>query len=182
MTSPRAASTARRTFIRHYVEMVVAMLLGMFALGGAFVLMLGALGVDVDSWSSEAPALLFIGMAFTMAAPMVAWMRYRGHGWTPALEMTAAMFVPSFAAVGLLWLDQVEDVDALLVIEHVAMLLAMLAVMLARYTEYAQRPPRVEPRTKFGAAVGTGRGRPTGQAAGAAEAAQAQALGTDDST
>jgi hypothetical protein len=127
--------------------MVVAMLLGMFVLGGALVLVLGAFGIDVDSWSSDAPALLLISMAFTMTVPMVAWMRYRGHGWTPALEMTAAMFVPSFVTVGLLWLELVEDIDALLVIEHVAMLLAMLAVMLARYAEYAGPVPPDESST-----------------------------------
>jgi hypothetical protein len=170
----------RRTFIRHYAEMVVAMLLGMFVLGGAFVLVLGALGVDADSWASDLPALLLIGMAFTMTVPMVAWMRHRGHGWTPALEMTAAMFVPSFAAVGLLWLDLVSDVDALLVIEHVAMLLAMLAVMLLRYPEHAQRAPRDTASTKAEAPTGIGGGEPPGEGDGAAAAEYVQALETDD--
>jgi multisubunit Na+/H+ antiporter MnhG subunit len=64
-----------RQFIRHYVEMVVAMMAGMFVLGGAFALLLAAFGVDVGSWSSDKPELLLLGLAFTMTAPMVAWMR-----------------------------------------------------------------------------------------------------------
>jgi hypothetical protein len=125
-------------FIRHYVEMLIAMLLGMFVLGGAFVVLFGALGIDVGDWRSDATELLLLGMAFTMSAPMVAWMRYRGHGWTPAWEMTAAMFIPSVAAIALLWTGTVQDSDALLTIQHTAMFPAMLAVMLLRLDEYTR--------------------------------------------
>jgi hypothetical protein len=122
-------------FIRHYVEMVIAMLLVMFVLGSAFALLLGMFGIDVGDWRSNAPELLLLGMAFTMSVPMVAWMRHRGHGWTPAWEMTASMFAPSVAAIALLWAGAVEDPGALLAIQHVAMFPAMLAVMLLRPDE-----------------------------------------------
>ena len=36
-------------------------------------------------------------------------MRHRGNGWVPAWEMTASMFVASFAAIALLWGGLVED-------------------------------------------------------------------------
>jgi hypothetical protein len=124
-----------RNFLRHYGEMLVAMFLGMFVLGGAGALLLIIVGVDSE-WDSEAPELLLVAMAFTMTVPMVAWMRYRGHGWRPASEMAAAMFAPSVAAIVLLWAALVEDTDALLTIQHVAMLAAMLAVMLLRRDEY----------------------------------------------
>jgi hypothetical protein len=68
---------------------------------------------------------------------MAAWMRYRGHGWEPVSEMTASMFVPSFAAIGVLWAGSVEDTDALLLVQHVGMLPRMLAVMLTRLDKYA---------------------------------------------
>ncbi len=58
-------------------------------------------------------------MALTMTVPMVAWMRYRGHGWRPCLEMAAAMFVPTFVAIALLG---AIDFDALMMFEHVGML------------------------------------------------------------
>jgi hypothetical protein len=51
--------------------------------------------------------------------------------------MTASMFVPSFAAMGLLWAGTVEDTDALLYIQHIGMLPSMLAVMVLRLDEYA---------------------------------------------
>ena len=124
------------TFLRHYAEMVVAMVLGMMVLGPPLAALLSALGVDVAAWDTDAPELLLLGMAFTMSVPMAAWMRHRGHRWAPVWEMTASMFVPSFVAIGLLWAGVVEDTDALLYIQHVGMLPSMLAVMLLRLDEY----------------------------------------------
>ena len=123
-------------FVRHYLEMVVAMFVGMFALGMPLAALLGAVGVDVSTWQTDARELLLLGMAFTMSVPMAAWMRYRRHGWAPVWEMTASMFVPSFAAIGLLWGGMVEDSEALLIVQHVGMLPSMLAVMLLRLNEY----------------------------------------------
>ena len=118
---------ATKRFIVHYVEMLVAMFAGMLVIGLPFA----ALGWDIDPIELE---LLY--MAFIMSVPMVAWMRYRGHGWAPASEMTAAMFVPSFAAIGLLWGGIVEGGHTPMMIQHVAMFPAMLAVMLLRRSEY----------------------------------------------
>jgi hypothetical protein len=123
-------------FVRHFLEMVVAMFVGMFALGMPLAALLGAVGIDVSAWQTDARELLLLGMAFTMSVPMAAWMRYRGHGWAPVWEMTASMFVPSFAAIGLLWGGAVEDSEALLLVQHVGMLPSMLAVMLFRLDEY----------------------------------------------
>jgi hypothetical protein len=83
-----------------------------------------------------APAVTFLGMATTMTVPMVAWMRHRGHGWQPSVEMAAAMFIPTFAAIALHGAGAL-DFNALMMLEHVAMLLAMLAAMLLRRAEYA---------------------------------------------
>jgi len=124
------------TFLKHYLEMVVAMLLGMVVLGMPLTLGLEAVGVDVSSWDTNAPELMLLGMAFTMSVPMVAWMRYRGHGWAPSWEMTASMFIPSFAAIVLFWGGLVEDSGALMMIQHVAMFPAMLVAMLLRRDEY----------------------------------------------
>jgi len=123
-------------FVRHYLEMVAAMFVGMFALGVPLAGALALVGVDVSAWDTDAPALLLLGMAFTMAVPMAAWMRYRGHDWAPVREMTAAMFVPSLAAIALLWAGTTDDGGALMMIQHVGMFPAMLAVMLLRLDEY----------------------------------------------
>ena len=125
-------------FVRHYTEMVVAMFLGMVVLGMPLGALLEVAGVNVSGWSTDAPELLLLGMAFTMSVPMVAWMRHRGHGWAPAGEMTLSMFVPSFAAIALLWTGLVTDTGALLTFQHVAMLPSMLVAMLLRREEYTQ--------------------------------------------
>ena len=114
-------------FVMHYVEMLLAMFAGMLVLW----MPLAALS------RPEATELELLGMAFTMTVPMVAWMRYRGHGWAPAAEMTAAMFIPTFAAIGLLWAGLVEDGHAPMMIQHVAMFPAMLVAMLLRRSEYS---------------------------------------------
>jgi hypothetical protein len=133
-----SALTSRSAhFVRHYVEMVVAMFAGMFVLGLPLAALLGLVGIDVSTWETDARELMLLGMAFTMSVPMAAWMRYRGHGWAPVWEMTLSMFVPSAAAIGLLWAGAVTDTDGLLVIQHVAMFPSMLAVMLMRVDEYA---------------------------------------------
>jgi hypothetical protein len=46
------------------------------------------------------------------------------------------MFVPTFAVIALLWGGLVEDIGALMIVEHVAMLLSMLAAMLLRSAAY----------------------------------------------
>jgi hypothetical protein len=129
-----------RHFVQHYIEMVIAMLLGMLVLGGAFTVLLGAVGIDVGDWQDDAPELLLLGMAFTMTAPMVAWMRYRRHGWAPAGEMAAAMFAPTAVAIALLWAGAVEDTHTLLMIQHIAMFPLMLVAMLLRRDEYTRHP------------------------------------------
>jgi len=123
-------------FARHYAEMVVAMLLGMLVLGMPAGWVMGAAGTSMSELHTDAPALMLLGMAVTMTVPMVAWMRYRGHGWQASTEMTAAMFVPTFAVIALLWGGIVEDIGALMIVEHVAMFLAMLGAMLLRRAEY----------------------------------------------
>jgi hypothetical protein len=129
-------SVPTRHFVRHYVEMVVAMFLGMAVLGVPAGWALSAMGSSWSALNDDAPALMFLGMATTMTVPMVAWMRYRGHGWRANTEMSASMFVPTFAVIGLLGAGVLTDIGILLIIEHVAMLLAMLAAMLLRPEEY----------------------------------------------
>ena len=81
---------------------------------------------------------MLLAMAATMTVPMVGWMRYRGHGWRANAEMSASMVLPTFAAIAVIGAGLVEDVGTLLVIEHIAMLLAMLAAMLLRPAEYTR--------------------------------------------
>ena len=125
-------SPAAKHFIRHYAEMVIAMFAGMAVLGLPAGWALDAMGATADEF-------MFLGMATTMTVPMVGWMLYRGHGWRANAEMSASMFIPTFAVIGLLSADLLTDVGMLMVVEHVAMLLAMAGVMLLRPAEYMHR-------------------------------------------
>jgi hypothetical protein len=131
-------TTSTRHFIRHYVEMLVAMFLGMGALGMPAIMGLGAVGVTSAELRSDAPALLLLGMGVTMTVPMVAWMRYRGHGWAASNEMAASMLVPTAGVIALLGAGLVDDIGTLLAVEHVVMLPSMLVAMLLRREEYSR--------------------------------------------
>jgi hypothetical protein len=118
-------------FVRHYAEMVGAMYAGML-----LIVPLAAALTVLDLELRDEPTLHLAAMGVVMTVPMVAWMRYRGHGWAPCADMTAAMLVPTLGVLVLLWTGAVEGVDTLLVVEHVVMLPSMLVAMLLRRGEY----------------------------------------------
>ncbi len=77
-----------------------------------------------------------------MSAPMVAWMRHRGHPWSDGLEMTAAMLVPMFALVLPVELGVARYVpglseESLLLLSHAAMMAGMVVLMILRWDRYA---------------------------------------------
>jgi hypothetical protein len=131
------STVLNRHFARHYVEMVVVMFLGMAVLGMPAGWALGALGSSWADLQDQAPAAMLLLMAATMTVPMAAWMRYRGHGWRPTNEMSASMVVPTLAVIALDGAGFMNDVGTMLVVEHVAMLLGMFAVMAVRPEEYS---------------------------------------------
>jgi hypothetical protein len=120
-------SASTRRFIRHYIEMVVVMVLGMVVLGAP---------ANALVHTSGRPGLMLAEMAVTMTLPMIAWMRFRGHDWRPCNEMAASMILPAAGAIGLLAAGLVTGVGALMVLEHAAMLASMLFAMLLRRDEY----------------------------------------------
>jgi hypothetical protein len=128
----RAGGHGRRRFLRHYLEMVAAMLVGMVVVGGA---VRGVLALAGLRFPAQHPELVALEMAIDMSVGMVAWMRHRGHGWASTLEMGGAMLAPAVALIPLLWLGVVAG-DSLLVLEHLAMLPLMYLVMLRRRAEY----------------------------------------------
>lgn len=116
-----------RRFTLHYLEMVAVMFVGMAVLFAP---------VDL-AFDTDARGAMLAAMGATMTVPMIPWMRWRGHDWRPTLEMAASMVIPTLAVLALLGLEIVTGLNALLGIEHVAMLGGMLAVMLARRDEYS---------------------------------------------
>jgi hypothetical protein len=127
-------SALTRAFARHYVEMVVVMFVGMALLALPAQWLTDAVWPGVDG---DDPTLMLARMGATMTVPMIPWMRWRGHGWQPSLEMAAAMIVPAMGVIALLEAGVLEGVGLLMTIEHVAMFIAMFAVMIARPGEYS---------------------------------------------
>jgi hypothetical protein len=127
-------SALTRDFARHYVEMVVVMLAGMGLLALPARWATDAVWPDV---SGDDTTLMLARMAAAMTLPMIPWMRWRGHGWQPCLEMVAAMIVPAIGVIALHEVGLVETVWLLMTVEHVAMFAAMFIVMIARPDEYS---------------------------------------------
>ena len=125
-------SQALRRFVRHYLEMVVAMAAGMIVLGPVESLLLDPVG-----WAElrARPELDALVMATNMTVAMVAWMRLRGHGWAATAQMAVAMYASFVVLFPPLWLG-VLSASGLLALGHVLMLVAMAAVMLRRRDEY----------------------------------------------
>lgn len=124
-------------FIRHYIEMVLAMAVGMFALMPLGTLVSQAAGAPHLLDHAEPMALV---MATGMAIGMAAWMAFRRHGWRDIAEMSTAMYLP-FVILFPATLAGVMTSGALMVAGHGLMLTAMLAVMLRRRDHYGYRRP-----------------------------------------
>ncbi|WP_433462557.1 hypothetical protein [Spirillospora sp. CA-128828] len=121
-------------FARHYVEMVIAMAIGMFVFGAAVGGVLALTGAE--PFMERHPELESLEMAFDMSAGMLVWMRVRGHGLAGSLEMCGAMFAPLVVLFPLLWLD-VVSAGSMMTLEHAVMLPLMFVVMLRRRDEYS---------------------------------------------
>jgi hypothetical protein len=138
MTTPQLTWTRAegRRFARHYLEMVVVMLLGMALLGPLESALLNPFG-----WESvrAVPELDALVMATNMTVAMGAWMRYRGHSGAATGGMAAAMYLPFVVLFPPMWLGALSP-TGMLIGGHVLMLPAMAGAMLLRRDEYTRHP------------------------------------------
>jgi hypothetical protein len=123
-------------FVRHYVEMCAPMCIG-FAVGDLVYFGI-AERFGYSQPFSELPALSVVVVTFTMTAPMVAWMRFRGMRGRPVVEMAAVMPILAGLLLILGWLGVLEVGD-LALIEHGLMMPVMLIPMLLRLDVYTGR-------------------------------------------
>jgi hypothetical protein len=123
-------------FVRHYVEMCVPMCIG-FAVGDLVYFAI-AERFGYSQPFSDLPVLSVVVVTFTMTAPMVAWMRFRGMRGRPVVEMAAVMPILAGLLLMLGWLGVLEMGD-LALIEHGLMMPAMLIPMLLRLDVYTGR-------------------------------------------
>ncbi len=116
-----------RHFIRHLLEMVLAMSLGM-VVGGALALWAARI-IGYSDPLRQIPEVSALVMAFNMAAPMAAWMRHRGMEWSPIAEMSGAMFVEVILLIGVIWIGILSK-SSLVLWQHALMIPAMVVPML----------------------------------------------------
>jgi hypothetical protein len=129
-----AGSGSRLALARHFVEMLLAMFVGMAVLGGLATL---AFALGGSSLTDQSGGLRVLLMGFDMTVPMILWMHYRGHAAARNAEMAASMIVPSAIAAALAWGGTLEA-GAAMEIQHAVMVPAMLGVMLWRYADYSR--------------------------------------------
>jgi hypothetical protein len=125
-----AVRTRTWPFVRHLIEMVAAMTVGMLVLG--------------PFWAPDRTDLAAGWMATTMSVAMAVWMWHRGHGTAAIGEMTAAMYAP-FLILLIPWWAGLVPSEAVILGGHVLMLPAMVLAMLRRIGEYTGdhvHPPR----------------------------------------
>jgi hypothetical protein len=127
MTILRATVTDRR-FVRHFLEMLVAMIVGM-------ALLMPLWGLTGLPGLGPYPELHALWMATTMTVGMSAWMAFRRHSWPAIAEMALAMYVP-FVLLFLPYWAGVLSGEGVILAGHVLMLPAMVLAMLRRPAEY----------------------------------------------
>lgn len=114
-------------FVVHFLELAVAMAVGMFALDVLWAAILPAVGSRVDVYT--------VVMATDMALGMALWMVIRGRSWARILEMCVAVYVPFLILLPLFWAGAVS-VGTLMLVGHVLLVPAIIMVMLWRRSEY----------------------------------------------
>jgi hypothetical protein len=135
--STRDRAHRRSTFLRHLVEMIVAMMLGMCILGMAFRgIHTAVFGGGFDAAWRQHTELAVFAMTFNMTLPMVLWMHHRGHTWERCGEMAGAMLFLALVVLLPFWAGAISS-GVVLPLEMALMLPAMIAVMALRYDEYA---------------------------------------------
>ena len=99
---PRGAFVSIWTFIRHLLEMCLAMCLGGIPL--IILFFVGAAKIGYPDLFQQSPALSVLVIGFILSLPMTAWMRFRRHDWRPTLEMASTTIVLGIILVALGWL------------------------------------------------------------------------------
>ncbi|WP_336214557.1 DJ-1/PfpI family protein [Nonomuraea sp. LPB2021202275-12-8] len=126
-------------FLWHYVEMVIAMMLGMLLLDPLWGAVLPEVTrIDVDT----------LIMAGDMTIGMAVWMRVRRHAWARIAEMSLAMFVPFLILLVPYWFGVLPG-HLVMSVGHALMFVCMALAMLWRREEYTQHHHRLGIRRKW---------------------------------
>jgi hypothetical protein len=97
-------------FVRHFLEMCVAMCVG-GGLLNALIFVAGPALAGYPDLREESPALALLLIALIYLAPMAAWMRFRGMPWRPVLEMSGAVVALAVLLIGLAAFGTMSESD-----------------------------------------------------------------------
>ena len=89
-------------FIRHFLEMCLAMCVGGIPLIVLFFW--GVATIGYPDLLQRFPELTVLAIGWILSLPMIAWMRFRGMEWRLTLEMSITTIVLGILLVGLGWL------------------------------------------------------------------------------
>lgn len=120
----------------------LAMVVGMAVFDAVFEGILAMAGTSYAVLVDDAPTAVALILMLNMTAPMLLWMRVRGHEASAVSAMGAAMVVVGAATVFLLWLS-VIDAGAICGVECGLMIPAMIVAMLLHPSLQAMRGLRV---------------------------------------
>lgn len=99
-TAPRPGTQAWN-FVRHYLEMCIAMCIGGGLLLAGFFW--AAAQVGQPALREQAPELAVLAAAVIFALPMAAWMLFRGMEKRPTAEMAGATIAVGLVLIALAW-------------------------------------------------------------------------------
>lgn len=129
-SSSRAASI--KAFSWHYVQMLIAMAVGMTVLAPVWAFAFGRAG---RAEVLDRADVVSLTMATSMALAMGLWMRLRRHSWIGVVQMSAAMYLAFVPFLPFLWAGRMSG-EAVVMAGHVLMLPLMAGAMLLRRAEY----------------------------------------------
>ncbi len=126
MTTATTTTTSRKLlrFTGHYVEMVVAMIVGMIVLAPLWP----------EAWTARTEIAAIV-MATNMTIGMGLWMLLRRHSPARTAEMCAVMYLPFLALLVPYWAGAISA-ETLMIAGHVIMFPLMLAAMVWRRADY----------------------------------------------
>ena len=105
-------------FIRHFLEMCLAMCIGGITLNILFFL--GASQVGYPNLLERFPEFSLLVIGINLALPMTAWMRFRGHDWRSTLEMASTSVILPILLIGAGWLGIVPEGSRLTLLKILA--------------------------------------------------------------
>jgi hypothetical protein len=123
------------TFVLHFLEMIIAMVVGMTMVFPLWEL--ATRGEPATSWLMRFETQSLV-MVSAMALPMAAWMRLRRHPPTTIARMCSVMYAGFLVVFPLHWARTITD-DGTMMLGHALMVVFMLIAMLVQRQHHLRK-------------------------------------------